>query len=117
MPPTRTAPAVTSMSRGTRPSSVVLPEPVDPTTAVVVPGRTSKVMSDNTFSSAPGYRNCAASNSTEAGSPVKPAGVLDGTTDVSVSRTSQMRSAHTAARGAIIARNDAIITDIMICMT
>ena len=44
-------------------------------------------------------------------------GCAGAVTEVSVSRTSQMRSAHTPARGAIIARKLAIITDIMICMT
>ena len=37
------------------------------------------------------------------------------TTEVSVSSTSRIRSAQTAARGTIISMNVAIITDIRIC--
>ena len=49
-----------------------------------------------------------------SGSPVT--GSAGGTTDDSVSRTSVIRSAHTAARGTIISMNIAIITDITICI-
>ena len=44
------------------------------------------------------------------------AGDVGGRTDGSVSSTSVIRSAHTAARGTIINTNVAIITDIRICM-
>ena len=47
-------PAVTSTSRGTSDSSVVFPEPVLPTTAVVVPGRAANDTSCSTGASAPG---------------------------------------------------------------
>ena len=50
----RPLPPVTSNSRGTSDSSVVLPEPVLPTTAVVVPGRAAKEISCSTGASAPG---------------------------------------------------------------
>ena len=43
-------------------------------------------------------------------------GSAGGTTDVSVSSTSPMRSAHTEARGTMISMKVAIITDIRICM-
>jgi hypothetical protein len=43
-------------------------------------------------------------------------GSAGGTTDDSVSRTSVMRSAQTAARGTIISMNIAIITDMTICI-
>ncbi len=42
-------------------------------------------------------------------------GRVGSTTEESVSSTSWMRSAQTAARGAIISRKVAIITDIRIC--
>jgi hypothetical protein len=42
------------MSRGIRLIRVVLPAPVDPMTAVVVPGSTVKEMSESTGSVAPG---------------------------------------------------------------
>ena len=43
-------------------------------------------------------------------------GSAGGTTDDSVSSTSVMRSAQTAARGTIISMNIAIITDMTICI-
>ena len=43
-------------------------------------------------------------------------GSVGGTTEESVSSTSVMRSAQTAARGTIISMNIAIITDITICI-
>ena len=54
VPPTVTAPAVVSMSRGISETSVDFPDPVDPTMAVVVPGRQVKVRLVRTGSSAPG---------------------------------------------------------------
>ena len=53
-PSTETDPAETSNSRGTSDSSVVFPEPVLPTTAVVVPGRAAKETPCSTGASAPG---------------------------------------------------------------
>ena len=43
-------------------------------------------------------------------------GSAGGTTEESVSSTSTIRSAHTAARGIIIIMKVAIITDIRICI-
>src|SRR5690554_2745810 len=56
-PSTRTAPPVTSNSRGTRLSKVDLPEPVEPMIAVVLPGSATRSTPCRTAFSAPGYRN------------------------------------------------------------
>ena len=53
-PPTSTLPPVTSNSRGTRLTIVLLPAPVDPITATVWPGRAAKETSRTTGESAPG---------------------------------------------------------------
>src|SRR6266545_4023399 len=63
-PSTRTAPPVTSNSRGTSDSSVVLPAPVPPMIAVTSPARARKLMSRRTGASAPGYWKVAPRNST-----------------------------------------------------
>ena len=88
VPPMSTAPSVTSIRRGSSATKVVLPEPVDPTTAVVVPGAVRKLMSRNTDSSAPGYLKHAERNSTMPAEVRSGFGSVGGTTDVSVSRTS-----------------------------
>ena len=49
-----TVPSVTSSRRGRRLTSVVLPDPVEPMKAVVVPGAMSRVMSARTREAAPG---------------------------------------------------------------
>ncbi len=53
-PLTRTSPPVTSTSLGTRFTSVVLPAPVLPMIAVVLPASARKEMSRSTGSAAPG---------------------------------------------------------------
>ena len=95
-------------------SSAVLPEPVLPMMARVWPASTRNEMSVRTGCSAPGNENAAWRSSSDVGpcSSVTPA---DGaTTDDDVWSTSWMRSAHTAARGAMTATNVAIITAIRI---
>ena len=54
VPATATLPPVTSKSRGTRLTSVVLPAPVEPITATVWPGRALSETSQSTGDSAPG---------------------------------------------------------------
>ena len=114
-PPTRTRPSVGSNSRGTRLTRVDLPEPVDPMTAVVSPGRTVNEMSQSTGASAPGYVNRTLSNSRTPASP-SGRGSVGGTTLVSVRSTSQMRFADTDALGAIMKSIVLIMTDIRICI-
>ncbi len=53
-PSISTAPDVTSRSRGSRFTRVLLPEPVPPTIAVIAPGSNAQVISLRTDSSAPG---------------------------------------------------------------
>ena len=53
-PSTSTSPPVASNSRGTRLSSVVLPLPVLPMTAVISPGRAVRSTPHSTGASAPG---------------------------------------------------------------
>jgi hypothetical protein len=55
-------------------------------------------------------------NSTSARPANFVTGSADGEMDSSVSRTSWIRSAHTAARGTIISMNVAIMTDMRICI-
>ena len=54
VPSRRIAPQVTSASRGTRASSVVLPEPVAPTSATVSPGASSRLTPRSTGLADPG---------------------------------------------------------------
>ena len=54
VPPTSTRPSEASRSRGRRLTRVVLPEPVEPTTATVCPGPAVKEIPVRTGSSAPG---------------------------------------------------------------
>ncbi len=93
-----------------------MPEPVPPITAVVLPGSARNVTSRRTGASAPGYANAALRNSRVTGVARVRTGRAGVGSDDSVSSTSRIRSAHTAARGAIIATNDVIITAMRICM-
>ena len=107
-----TEPPVTSNRRGTRLTSVVLPEPVLPITAVTSPGLATRSTPRSTGSSAPGYRNSTPSRRSRPSSP--------STRDRrgwrhhrrSVSSTSSMRSAHASARGNMTNMKVAIITAI-----
>ena len=105
---------MTSKSRGIRLTSVVLPAPVLPTMAVVWPGRDTSEMSVSTGSSAPGYANPTSRSSSTPGRSRPVTGDAGTVTDGSVSSTSWIRSAHTAARGMSTAMNVAIITAIRI---
>jgi hypothetical protein len=67
-PPMEMHPAVTSYSRGTNSSSVVLPDPVAPTSAMVSPSRMVKSTPRSTSSSASGYRKRTSWNSSPRGS-------------------------------------------------
>jgi hypothetical protein len=96
-------------------TSVVLPAPVLPTIAVVVPGVTSKSRSRSTGDSAPGYEKVT-SRRAIAPLPVSSVTGFSGTTTLEgVSRTSPMRSDETAARGRKNASMLAISTAIRIC--
>ena len=97
-------------------SSVVLPAPVEPMIAVVRPGSARNEMSCSTGALAPGYWNPAPRNSSSPRPVTSVTGSAAGTTDESVSSTSSMRSAQTAARGTIISMKVAIMTAIRICM-
>jgi len=110
-PSTSTCPPVASKRRGTSPSNVVLPAPVLPMIAVVVPGAAVNVTSCSTGASAPGYVNPAPRSSSAPVGSLGVTGSAGGATDDSVSSTSMIRSAHTAARGAMIATNMPIITE------
>ncbi len=105
-----------SKSRGTSDSSVVLPAPVLPMIAVVSPAPARNEMSRSTGAAAPGYWNATSRSSTSAWVSSSVTGRCGGTTDDSVSSTSTIRSAQTAARGTIISMKVAIMTDIRICI-
>ena len=96
---------------------VDLPLPVLPTIAVTVPGMHRIETFDRTGVSAPGYVNPAPPNSTTPYGLVGRRGWAGAGTVASVSSTSVMRSAHTAARGITTANMVAMTTDIRICMT
>ncbi len=117
MPSTRTLPSVTSKSRQISDTSVDLPEPVEPTTAVVVPGRAVSETPCNTGRSAPSCRNVAFSSRI---SPMSGCGGTVPAPEVSIAgrveSTSVIRSAHTDARGMITRMNVAIRTATRICM-
>ena len=88
-----------------------LPDPVLPMMAVVRPGEAVNEMPDRTGSSAPGYRNEASRSSRWPRVASSVTGESGAATEDRVPSTSWMRSAHTAARGAMTATNVAIITD------
>ena len=96
--------------------SVVLPEPVLPMIAVVWPGSDVKrdVAEHRRLGARVAEADVAAARATPG--PDVGDGVGEVTTDVSVSSTSWMRSAHTAARGISAAMKVAIITAMRICM-
>ena len=96
-------------------TNVVLPAPVLPMTAVVAPRAAVKLMPDSTGAAAPGKANETSRNSISPWDGVSVIGASGGTTDDAVSRTSTMRSAHTAARGIIISMNVPMSTDMRIC--
>ena len=96
--------------------NVVLPAPVEPTTAVVCPGRIVRFTSHNTGSSAPGYRNSTSRNSTTPVRCAGSSGAAGSTTLGSVSSTAVMRSAEAAARGTMTMSITAIITLNRICI-
>ncbi len=106
-----TEPLVASKSRATRLTKVVFPDPVLPITAVVSPGSERKVMSSRTGDSAPGYAKLTPRNSRVPGVGITVTGSAGGRTEGSVWSTSWMRSALTAARGAITPTKVAIITE------
>ncbi len=105
-----------SNNRGIKLSRVVFPAPVLPMIAVVIPAPDRSEISDSTDSSAPGYLNDTSRNSTSPRPASVGRGAATSTTDDSMSSTSWMRSADTAARGAIIAIIVPIITAIRICV-
>ena len=80
--------------------------------AVVRPAGVANDTSDTTGASAPGYRNVTWLNSTDPSEASPCTGDAGAHTELSVLRTSAIRSAHTAARGAMEATKVAIITDI-----
>lgn len=104
------------MSRGSSVTRVVLPEPVLPMMAVVVPGSASRSIDDSTGCSAPGYENSTPRSSTRPLTSSVVTGSLGGTTEEGVASTSPMRSAETAARGSSTAMKVAMSTAIKIWM-
>ena len=115
-PSTSTEPPVASNSRGISEISVVLPAPVEPMIAVVWPGRAVKVDVAQHGSLRAGVGELGVVERppwTAVGQGWSPARA-GGTTEDSVSSTSSIRSAQTAARGASISKKVAIITDIRI---
>ena len=109
-----TVPSVASYRRGTRPTKVDLPAPVEPMIAVVVPGMAVNEMCLSTGSSAPGYANVTSSKTTVPRCEKVRVASAACTTVLSVDSTSLMRSAETEARGISTNRNVAIITDMRI---
>jgi len=107
-------PPVTSISRGMSESNVVLPAPVLPMIAVVLPGSARKEMSRRTGSAAPGCGTRRAELHLGARRQLAHRRQRRAHR-CSVSSTSLIRSAQTAARGIIIEMNVAIITDMRIC--
>ncbi len=106
-----------SNSRGISDISVVLPAPVLPMIAVVCPGWAASEMPERT-----GAGRTRVGEADVDQLELAPQGDLAarattaGTTEESVSSTSPIRSAQTAARGIMIAMNVAIITDMRICI-
>ncbi|GAB3807610.1 hypothetical protein GCM10027605_38260 [Micromonospora zhanjiangensis] len=84
--------------------------------AVVRPGPARKETSRSTGAAAPGYWNSTPRSSSSARAVGSVTGRSGGRTVESVSSTSLIRSAQTAARGTMISMKVAIITDIRICM-
>ena len=115
-PPTSTEPDVASNSRGTKPTRVVLPAPVLPTMAVVVPATVVKEMSRQHRLLGAGVveADVAQLESPRLGQR-RPPGRPGGTTLDGVSSTSWIRSEDTEARGIIDTMNVAITTDHRIC--
>ena len=108
---------MTSWSRGTSPTSVVLPAPVEPTIAVVVPGSRAQrhLAQHRRLGARVGEGDAAQLDRDRAGRDDDRVGRAACTED-SVSSTSWMRPAETVARGIIIAMKVAIITDMRIWM-
>ena len=106
-----------SNSRGISDSSVVLPAPVLPMIAVVWPGWRGKrdAREHGTGRTGVGEPDVDQLELTPQGDLAARA-PTGGTTEDSVSSTSPIRSAQTAARGIMIAMNVAIITDMRICI-
>ena len=96
---------------------MVLPAPVDPTIAVVVPGsqRDAHLAQHGRLGAGVGEGDPAQLDGDRAGGDRAAAAPAACTLD-SVSRTSWMRPAETVARGIIIAMKVAIITDMRIWM-
>ena len=116
-PPSSTAPAVASNSRGISWSSVVLPAPVLPTIAVVWPGAGGEgdVGQHRVFGARVVEADVAELDLGRVDRPLRPGGRAARTVD-SVSSTSWMRPADTDARGIIEIMKVAITTDIRIWM-
>ena len=113
-----TAPPVTSNSRGISDEQRGLAAPVLPMIAVVCPARRRKrdvAQHRRRRRPGSGTRRRANSSSPRVGDVGDRLGRRRRTDD-SVSSTSLMRSAQTAARGTMIAMKVAIITDIRICI-
>jgi len=96
-------------------SSVVLPLPVPPITATVFAGPAVRSMPLSTGFLGPGMRIDVVQLQVPA-HPGDRDGDPDSTTLLSVSSTSEIRSAETSARGTIMNMKVAIMTDIRICI-
>ena len=111
-----TCPLLASSNRASSRTTVDLPDAVEPTIAVVVPGWTVKLTSARTRASASGYTKVTSRISTVPGAGKVSTASEEEVMVGGVASTSLMRSAHTAARGIMIVMKLAMTMPMRICM-